>query len=542
MAILKLEKRKHFNDSNMRKIINILVGLMSSVDETASQCLTDYDDTGRVYQRGNITIYDGYIWEALTVTQGVFDSSKWTKIGTDDFTELSIDDIKAMLGLTQDQIDYLAKLISDDTIVLDHTWSSSKSYTEIQQALNQAKQYCLTQLAKKSTGSFKIASSTAEVTDGNYLYLIMNPTTSKYDIFALISGNVEKLTTVDVNLDNYLTKTEIEADYLKKTDADGKYATITTVDGKVDKTDIATTISSTPSDEKVASEKAVYDKNTINHKTIQDIDILNYASKVVDNFEFVRGFNVINSPYNDSASPNNDMLYMINRIAVSGYCRLIAYDLRSTFAYMRTQLDGTWTDWVRITIAGGTEDYQTIATPQIKDGAFMSNSILWGTDRDFLVFDINKPDRTVRRIQFDTVEKAIGMYDLDYSTDKIEEVGTLRFQKTSYMPWTEITTFTSAVNSGSVKYCVNNGIFRMIGRIRVTKTEVHQLTILFEMPSIITSENGLGLCKMSAMGGTLMARVDYNRNVGVPYIVELTTGERTSVTDQWLDIDFMTVL
>ena len=474
---LNLEKRKCFNDTNMKKIISILTGMMSSVDEVASQCLKDYiDDGSRTYSKGEICIYDGYIWEALTVTQGAWDNTKWTKIGTDNITELDLDTIKTFLGLTQDQIDYLAKLIADDTIVLDHTWSSSKSYTEIQQALNQAKQYCITELAKKSTGSFKIATSTTEVTDGNYLYLIMNPTTSKYDIYALISGNVEKLTTVDVNLDNYLTKTEIETDYLKKTDADGKYATITTVDGKIDKTSIATTISSTPSDKKVASEKAVYDKNTINHKIIQNIDILDYASKVVDNFEFVRGFNVINSPYNDSASPNNDMLYIINRISVTGYCRLIAYDLRSTFAYMRTQLNATWTDWVRLTVAGGTENYQTLATPQIKDGAFMSNSVLWGTDRDFLVLDINKPDRTVRRVQFDTVEKAIGMYDLDYDTNTITEVGTLRFTKNSYVPVTNIapadeTTFVNFKGNPNCNYCVKNGVcYVSLFNIKMTST------------------------------------------------------------------------
>ena len=474
---LNLEKRKCFNDTNMKKIISILTGMMSSVDEVASQCLKDYiDDGSRTYSKGEICIYDGYIWEALTVTQGAWDNTKWTKIGTDNITELDLNTIKSFLGLTQDQIDYLAKLIADDTIVLDHTWSSSKSYTEIQQALNQAKQYCITELAKKSTGSFKIATSTTEVTDGNYLYLIMNPTTSKYDIYALISGNVEKLTTVDVNLDNYLTKTEIETDYLKKTDADGKYATITTVDGKIDKTSIATTISSTPSDKKVASEKAVYDKNTINHKIIQNIDILDYASKVVDNFEFVRGFNVINSPYNDSASPNNDMLYIINRISVTGYCRLIAYDLRSTFAYMRTQLNATWTDWVRLTVAGGTEDYQTLATPQIKDGAFMSNSVLWGTDRDFLVLDINKPDRTVRRVQFDTVEKAIGMYDLDYDTNTITEVGTLRFTKNSYVPVTNIapadeTTFVNFKGNPNCNYCVKNGVcYVSLFNIKMTST------------------------------------------------------------------------
>ena len=249
-----------------------------------------------------------------------------------------------------------------------------------------------------------------------------------------------------------------------------------TVGGKVDKTSIATAISNTPSDEKVASEKAVHNKNTINHKIIKDIDILDYASKVVDNFEFVRGFNVINSPYGDSDSPNNDMLYMINRISVSGYCRLIAYDLRSTFVYMKTQLNGTWTDWVRLTVASGTEDYQTLTTPQIKDGTYMSNSVLWGTDRDFLVLDINKPDKTVRRLQFDTVEKAIGMYDLDYNTDAITEVGTLRFTKNSYVPPTNIapadeTKFVSFKGNQRCNYCVKNGVcYVSLFNIKVTST------------------------------------------------------------------------
>ena len=252
---LNLAKHKYLSESNAKKIISILTGMMSSVDEAAAQCLTDYDDTGRVYQRGNITIYDGYVWEAKTVAQGAFDESKWTKL-SDEFTELDVDTIKGFLSLTPEQLETMANLISTE-IRLDKVFSSSDTYTRIDNALKEAKQYCITQLAKKSTGSFKIATSESEVVDGNYLYLIMNSSISKYEIFALVEGSVQKLTTVEVNLSNYLTKTEIETDYLKKTDADGKYATITTVDGKVDKTSIATAISNTPSNEKVASEKAV---------------------------------------------------------------------------------------------------------------------------------------------------------------------------------------------------------------------------------------------------------------------------------------------
>ena len=476
MATFKREIKKLPSEQNLRLLSSLVISLANKTSSVEDKCISPWK-AGETYQKDvSFVVYNRYIYSCMvTNNDDTFTESHWTKLA-DSFDELSVDDVKAFLNLTPEQVQTLSSIILDTEVRLDKTYSSSKIYTDIQDALKESKEYCLKQLASKSTGSFKKVNDTTEVTDGNYLYLILNPSTSKYDIYALVDSNVELLTSVDVNLDDYYTKTEVDNDFLKKTDADGKYATITTVDGKVDKTSIATAISSTPSVDKVASEKAVYDKNTINHKTIKDIDILDYASKVVDNFEFVRGFNVINSPYGDSDSPNNDMLYMINRITVSGYCRLIAYDLRSTFAYMRTQLNGTWTDWVRLTMAGGTEDYQTIATPQIKDGAYMSNSILCGTDRDFIVFDINKPDKTVRRLQFDTVEKAIGMYDLDYDTDTITEVGTLRFQKTSYIPPTNIapadeTTYVNFKGNPKCNYCVKNGVcYVSLFSIKITST------------------------------------------------------------------------
>ena len=255
MANFNLGKRKNFVEDNMRYIIQILTGLIASQSTISSQCLKDYNPD-ETYTKGQICLYNNYVWLCKTVTTGAFEENKWEK-QSDGFTELSIDDVKAMLRLTPNQIDYLAKLISDSSIVLDHTWSSSKSYTEIQNAIKTAKEFCVTELAKKSTGRFKKANDVSEITDENYFYLIYNNGTSKYDIYALLNNNVEKLTTVDVNLDNYFTKSEIEADYLKKTDADGKYATITAVDGKVDKTNILSAISSNPSNEKVLSEKAI---------------------------------------------------------------------------------------------------------------------------------------------------------------------------------------------------------------------------------------------------------------------------------------------
>ena len=460
MATLNLNEKKIPSAENLRLIAQLCISLANKQSSLEDRCIAPWK-SGEVYQKDiSYVSHDEYIYLCSVSNNDTdFTESHWTKL-SDTILELTKSDIEALINLSPEEISKLSDLISTE-IRLDKTFSSSDTYTRIQAAIDTAKEYTNNQLGKAVKPAYKVVASTSEVTETGYFYLISNGT--NYDMYVLSAdGSVVSLGTSEVDLSNYYTKTEVDNDFLKKTDADGKFATITTVDGKVDKTSIATAISSTPSVDKVASEKAVYDKNTINHKTIKDIDILDYASKVVDNFEFVRGFNVINSPYGDSDSPNNDMLYMINRISVSGYCRLIAYDLRSTFAYMRTQLNSTWTEWVRLTVAGGTKDYQTLATPQIKDGAYMSNSILWGTDRDFLVFDINKPDRTVRRLQFDTVEKAIGMYDLDYSTNAITEVGTLRFQKTSYVPLTDVT-FTSpnvskARENEVCKYCVKNGV------------------------------------------------------------------------------------
>lgn len=273
MANFNLGKRKNFVEDNMRYIIQILTGLMASQSAIESQCLLPYDET-KTYAKGQICLYNNYLYLCKTTCTGPFDESKWSK-QNDSFDELDLDTIKTFLGLTPEQLETMANLISTE-IRLDKVFSSSETYTRIDNALKEAKQYCISQLAQKSTGSFKIASSTTEVTDGNYLYLIMNDVSSKYDIYALIDRTVEKLTTVDVNLDNYFTKSEIEADYLKKVDADGKYATITTVDGKVDKTSIVTSIDSTSTNDTVPTTKSVYDSAVKNKnlKTYTDLSQL----------------------------------------------------------------------------------------------------------------------------------------------------------------------------------------------------------------------------------------------------------------------------
>ena len=386
---LNLGTKKNFSEANMRRIISILTGLMSSVSSLEDQCIKEYDDTV-TYQKGQIVIgSDGYFYEAKTVATGTWDASKWTKIGTDDITELDLDTIKSYLGLTQQQLDTLASIISTE-IRLDKCFSSSDTYMRIQDALKEAKQYCITELAKKSTGSFKKANDVSEVTDGNYLYLIFNNGTSKYDIYALVDSNVELLTSVDVNLDDFYTKQEITDNYYDKATSDGKYATITTVDGKVNKTDIVdnltstdtdkplsanqgkvlkdevdlkakdsevvkktdivTTIDATSTDDKVPTAKAMYNKSKNKIASVPDgTDIIAYTDSISKEevTETVRIMNSVNSPYGVD-NTNNDFYYTIYNILDSKFKRVVAYDIRKNDMYMIMKNGGNWGTWQRV--------------------------------------------------------------------------------------------------------------------------------------------------------------------------------------------------
>ena len=290
-----IPKKRIPSEQNLRRIISILTGLMASQSAIESQCLLPYDES-KTYAKGQICLYENQLYLCKTTTTGPFSKDRWI-LQNNDFDELDLDTIKTFLGLTPEQLETMANLISTE-IRLDKVFSSSETYTRIDNALKEAKQYCISQLAQKSTGSFKIASSTTEVTDGNYLYLILDSGTSKYNIYALVDGSVEKLTTVEVNLDNYFTKTEIEADFLKKADADGKYATITTVDGKVNKTDIVDNLTSTNTDKPLSANQG---------KVLKDeVDLKANDSDVVKKTDIVT---TIDSASTDDKTPSAKAVY-----------------------------------------------------------------------------------------------------------------------------------------------------------------------------------------------------------------------------------------
>ena len=147
----KIEKQ--FSADNMKLIINVLTGLMASTDTLSEKCIDDFDET-KTYPPKSACFYDGYLWQSITTAYGAWDENKWRKL-SDDFTELTVSDIQSWIGLSQEQLETMTNLISTE-IRLDKVFSSSETYTRIDNALKEAKQYCISQLAQKSVNKADI--------------------------------------------------------------------------------------------------------------------------------------------------------------------------------------------------------------------------------------------------------------------------------------------------------------------------------------------------------------------------------------------------
>ena len=308
MANMNIKTEKILSPSNIKKIIMLGISLRDELENAEKGLISDYDST-QTYTRGQAVYYDNYLYKCLYTTTGTWDSTKWQKIG-DELDLITKADIEAMLGLTQEEIASLQSLISTE-IRLDKCFSSSDTYNRLLTVENECKKFTLEQLAKKAGVVYKVVADTTGVDSTEFLYLISNGSNG-YNIYAYIDGSAVKISDTNINLDDYAKLSDLD-DFVKKTDADGKYATITTVDGKVDKTSILSTISSTPSDDKLLSEKAIKaELDTINTNLDDKIDKASITT-------------TIGSTSTDSELPTAKTVYSNVKYA-SGYTDTIVID------------------------------------------------------------------------------------------------------------------------------------------------------------------------------------------------------------------------
>lgn len=233
------DKIKMASESNLRLIISMLRGLMTDTQSIAEQCINEYDPD-RIYAKDRIVLHDNKFYLSKTTTTGTWNDNAWTLLA-DDFKELTVDEVKALINLSEEEIQSIQNILKDDAISTNYTHSSSKIYSDILDAIKTCKDYTLQQIALKVTGSYKIVTSQTEMTSSEHMYLLLNAS-NKYDIYVLVEGTPTKVGDTNVNLDGYYKKTEVDTDFLKKTDAASTYKDVTSYDSEIgDLTTLTTT-------------------------------------------------------------------------------------------------------------------------------------------------------------------------------------------------------------------------------------------------------------------------------------------------------------
>ena len=183
----------------------------------------------------------------------------------EDVKEYTEADILEMLNLSEVELDILSNLIDDDNISLSKTFSSSKIFQGLQEMLEEGKRFTLSAVATKIGSSYKIATSISQMIDANYIYLLS--TSTGYDMYIVDDGGrAVKIGDTQIDLSDYYDKTQVDDKFVTKADADGKYATITTVDGKVDKTDIVDNLTSIDTDKPLSANQGKVLKDEVDLK------------------------------------------------------------------------------------------------------------------------------------------------------------------------------------------------------------------------------------------------------------------------------------
>ena len=181
--------------------------------------------------------YSVYICVTEHTSADAFVSAYWETIDGTEFEGYTEDEILAMLNLSQDELITLQSLIDDTEITTLKTWSSSNTYTYIQDAIKVAKEYTEKMLNRYNKVSFLIVTSLNDMTETGYIYLMDNGS-GTFDMYIVQDdATVVPIGNMNVDLAEYTKTEELERDYLKIADAEGTYAKITTVDNLIQEVD-----------------------------------------------------------------------------------------------------------------------------------------------------------------------------------------------------------------------------------------------------------------------------------------------------------------
>ena len=416
---------------------------------------------------------------------------------TYDWQEYTDSEISDILEITDEQAMQLTKILNDQVVANNKLWSSSKTDAEIKNALIESNKYTDDLVANLSNIKLDIVDSLPDSSTVNKstIYILKDSsggTNNTLNVWSDTTSAFVEVGKLNVNMDNYYTKSEVDAELAKKANADevlkpdAIVADLTTTSGttvlssaglqteldkKVGKSAILSAVSATPSDENTLSEKAV--KTELDKK----IDKTSIATSI------------------DSSSTDTQV--------ASAKCINDNYGIK------------TYTTLEQIGLTKGSETLIGIAT-NLPDDSILTLTIT--TEYNITEYPYKYGILVVQKLnnyrvgftffQDNGTVEWINYYNAGGSDVK----GWARLCGTSVadVAQTTITPLHSNVTSGSVYYQVKNGIC-YVSLIALSIDKVESFTICEGLPRcsskphcVLTNGNGntiLGLVYVSVSGG-----------------------------------------
>ena len=296
--------------------------------------------------------------------------------------EYTPEQISDILEITDEQAMELSKIISDSQIANNKIWSSSKTDTEIKNALIESNKYADELIGKISSISLEYVTTlpTSDI-KSNVIYILQG-TPNTLNVYNESASSFVSVGSLDFDFSTRYTKTEVDNLLADKADdntvvhADDVVQDLTTTSGsttlstaglqtELDKkanddevvktADIATTIDSTSTNDTVAGAKAVSDKlsqyvhidgeNMLLRCTSSGTVFTDFIDKnCTSNF---RAYHVV---WNSLVSgiPCGDGYCTVYTYNDSLHKKAIAYDVSGNAVWEITQIVGVWGTWQQV--------------------------------------------------------------------------------------------------------------------------------------------------------------------------------------------------
>lgn len=205
-------------------------GALKGAPCTIKSTQTVTDGTQIVFEwtdnSGNTQTSSIFVKNGITITSVTINAAGHLICSTSDGNSIDAGEIKSnttktdienLLGISITQLQSLVAIISDSEVRIDKTYSSSKISMELANILNASKTYTLAEIGKAIGASYKVVSSTTDMTDTKYIYLLPNAGTYDMYIYDGATNLAVKIGNTTISLDNIYTKGEVDSAFVLKT-------------------------------------------------------------------------------------------------------------------------------------------------------------------------------------------------------------------------------------------------------------------------------------------------------------------------------------